>query len=575
MRNYLLVHDELGLDPGPAIAHLEQEFGAEFVRPLVERVEQELRGPFHFFDAIYCINLDRETGRWESVMRQCKALGIDHRIRRFAAIDTPTSSGIGRALSHRAVVAEAKWQGLDNVLVLEDDVVFARRRILAQAAELRGVGWPGASWGTGTSGVGATGFSRPPGAMSLHAVAYHHTVYDQILTRSRPRPPAWRAGSRLTSGSATTTRSMAVWPLDRGSPGRSRRSSRWRPSSGDRGFRVSFFGVHLDVAAIRPPRWRCWTAISCRGCHASRSGGRRPMGSWRCGVPATAMGSRCWSTSAVAGAAPGPLTAIPSVQRALDESGSGASGRRRGARRRRRPRGPRHPVARPDPRGQVNARRGAGTARRTLLLRRVRAHRRRGPRTPVPPALLLRDGSGYDQPRLATELGGTVAHEPLSAGLIVGLRYPAAAPFSAGREPGRGRVAALAQHASGARRPAVDPDAAGARRRGCGLLCRTAGEAREAAAAILQLASSRGERSALSGACRSTSAGAIPVRGACRRNPTRARRRALIVALARPSRDAPRESARVVVPPPAIRAPTHHGGNRGTRATGAARRASN
>ena len=52
--------------------------------------------------------------------------------------------GIGRALSHRGVVAEAKWQGLDSVLVLEDDVIFSRRTadVLAQSlAELREREW--------------------------------------------------------------------------------------------------------------------------------------------------------------------------------------------------------------------------------------------------------------------------------------------------------------------------------------------------------------------------------------------------------------------------------------------------
>ena len=197
VRNFLLTHNELGLDPGAAIAHFEKEFGAERVRPVVDRVEQELRGPFHFFDAIYCINLDHETGRWESVMHQCKALGIDHRIRRFAAIDTPTSRGIGRALSHRAVVAEAKWQGLDNVLVLEDDVVFARQTedVLAQSlAELREREWRLLSFGgrcgdrtfPGPSGERFLQATR--GAISLHAVAYHHTAYDGILTEVPATP---------------------------------------------------------------------------------------------------------------------------------------------------------------------------------------------------------------------------------------------------------------------------------------------------------------------------------------------------------------------------------------------------
>jgi hypothetical protein len=191
VRNFLLTHNELGLDPGAAIAHFEKEFGAERVRPVVDRVQQELQGPFHFFDAIYCINLDHETGRWESVMHQCKALGIDHRIRRFAAIDTPTFRGIGRALSHRAVVAEAKWQGLNNVLVLEDDVIFARQTedVLGQSlAELREREWRLLSFG---GRCGDRAFPGPSGerflqatqgAMSLHVVAYHHTAYDAILT---------------------------------------------------------------------------------------------------------------------------------------------------------------------------------------------------------------------------------------------------------------------------------------------------------------------------------------------------------------------------------------------------------
>jgi hypothetical protein len=70
VRNYLLVHEELGLDPTAAIGHFEQEFGAERVRSSVEGVQQELQGPFDFFDAIYCA-----------------------------------------ALSHRAIVAAAKWLG--------------------------------------------------------------------------------------------------------------------------------------------------------------------------------------------------------------------------------------------------------------------------------------------------------------------------------------------------------------------------------------------------------------------------------------------------------------------------------
>jgi hypothetical protein len=199
VRNYLLVHDELGLDPGAAIEHFEREFGAERVRTVVDGVKQELRSPFHFFDAIYCINLDRETGRWESVMRQARVLGIERRIRRFAAVETPHDHHVGCGLSHRAIVAEAKWLGLQNVLVLEDDVLFSRRTadVLAQSlTELAERDWRLLYLG---GYRGGRTFPTAPGCRflqtahsltSLPAVAYHQTVYDQILADVPATPTA-------------------------------------------------------------------------------------------------------------------------------------------------------------------------------------------------------------------------------------------------------------------------------------------------------------------------------------------------------------------------------------------------
>ena len=65
-----------------------------------------------------------------------------------------------------------------------------------------------------------------------------------------------------------------------------------------RGFRVSLFGVHLavvsDSAAMVEALDRYvmpWLPREAVGAGGGRSG------SWRCGVPATAMGSRSWSTA--------------------------------------------------------------------------------------------------------------------------------------------------------------------------------------------------------------------------------------------------------------------------------------
>ena len=89
VRNYLLVHDELGLDPGPAIDHFEQEFGAEPCgRSWIAWSKSCGALSTSSTRSTASTSIARRE-RWESVMRQGKALGIDQRIRRFAAIDTP------------------------------------------------------------------------------------------------------------------------------------------------------------------------------------------------------------------------------------------------------------------------------------------------------------------------------------------------------------------------------------------------------------------------------------------------------------------------------------------------------
>lgn len=198
VRNYLLVHDELGLDPGPAIEHLEQAFGASRVRPLVESVQQELRGPFHFFDALYGICVDREGGRWDSLVQQCTSLGIGHRLRRLAAIDTPHDPRVGRILSHRAVVAEARWLGLENVLVLEEDAELSPRVADALGAglvDLAGREWSLLSLGAGggdPEGAAGPGQALQParGPIGLGAVAYHRRAYERILGEVPAAPTA-------------------------------------------------------------------------------------------------------------------------------------------------------------------------------------------------------------------------------------------------------------------------------------------------------------------------------------------------------------------------------------------------
>jgi glycosyl transferase family 2/glycosyl transferase family 25 len=190
VRNYLLTFHELGMDPQPVIDHFEELLGKDFARPLVEAASKEIASPFHSFDAIYCINLDRATDRWEAAQTRFRKLGIDRRIRRFAAVETPANHHIGCALSHRRIIAEARIQRLASVLVFEDDVRFApdANEVLQRSiSELREREWQLLYLG----GYGHQKSSQPlPGCNHLakagsitctHAVAYHESVYERVL----------------------------------------------------------------------------------------------------------------------------------------------------------------------------------------------------------------------------------------------------------------------------------------------------------------------------------------------------------------------------------------------------------
>jgi len=190
VRNYLIVADELGRDGADVIAHFREQIGADATDRIAAAVAEELRNPFDFFDAIYCINLDRETGRWESVMRQFDRVGVGRRVRRFAAFETPANHHVGCALSHRAVVREAKAQGLRNVLVFEDDVILttdALARLDTAVREIDGRAWNllylgGCRWEHRFPMVeGCTGLEQAGPVTCAHAVAYHQSIYDRIL----------------------------------------------------------------------------------------------------------------------------------------------------------------------------------------------------------------------------------------------------------------------------------------------------------------------------------------------------------------------------------------------------------
>ena len=191
IRNFLIGHRELGLDPAPMIRHFEEMIGADAVREIVDAVRKEIQSPFDFFEAIYCINVDGQEERWDRAMEEFRRLGIAEVVQRFPAVETPHHRHIGCALSHRAILTEARRRGLRNILVLEDDVVFAPdavevlRQNLAELPRLKET-WPMLYLGGATIGQK---FDKAPECQHLelawvtctHAIAYSNAVYDCIL----------------------------------------------------------------------------------------------------------------------------------------------------------------------------------------------------------------------------------------------------------------------------------------------------------------------------------------------------------------------------------------------------------
>jgi hypothetical protein len=211
LRNYLLGHAELGLDPAPVLEHFSgylpedrvsaiagqalagQPAGRARTDPggVAAKTAREAASPFRFFDGIFCLNLDRDTGRWAQARRRHEQLDIAGQVERFPAVATPENHHRGNALSFRQMVAQAHRRRYQHVLILEDDAVFiddTATVMEAAAAELAGLEWDLCYLG---ACVWSQAFPLLPGCRVLqecgpvtcsHAVAVHRRAYDRILT---------------------------------------------------------------------------------------------------------------------------------------------------------------------------------------------------------------------------------------------------------------------------------------------------------------------------------------------------------------------------------------------------------
>lgn len=194
IRNYLIGFEEVGLDVELLRQHFYGVTSQKVVEEIVQQIKDEENDPFNFFDGIYCINLDREVGRWQKMEVRLKMLGIRDRVIRFSAIETPESHHIGCALSHRNIIENARKKGFQNVLVLEDDAMFhdeTLKHLSNSLVELKHLDWNafylgGMKWGE----VNAEPYAKINGCRYLetprrmtttHAIAYNAGLMDIIL----------------------------------------------------------------------------------------------------------------------------------------------------------------------------------------------------------------------------------------------------------------------------------------------------------------------------------------------------------------------------------------------------------
>jgi GR25 family glycosyltransferase involved in LPS biosynthesis len=158
---------------------------------------------FNFFEKVHCINLTSREDRWERCKKEFSAARVADQVNRFPAVNlrrfdfdeqydvsvgpySVVSAG-GCLASHRAIIQEAKDNGLKNVLVLEDDVSFileATDEFLRAVEDLKNQDW--ALFYLGATVEQQMGFVtenlfKTTLAKATHAIAYNHTIYDEIL----------------------------------------------------------------------------------------------------------------------------------------------------------------------------------------------------------------------------------------------------------------------------------------------------------------------------------------------------------------------------------------------------------
>lgn len=143
-----------------------------------------------YFDRVAVINLDRRTDRLVSFQSQAKDLGID--FARYSAVDAQAlgiSPMTACLRSHHKVLADAAADGVQRLLVLEDDAEF-RENFNQDFARLVSVlpdDWQMFYLGANTHSfvdIGIEGLRKSNGALTSHAYGVKAEMFDTLMQAS-------------------------------------------------------------------------------------------------------------------------------------------------------------------------------------------------------------------------------------------------------------------------------------------------------------------------------------------------------------------------------------------------------
>jgi hypothetical protein len=84
-------------------------------------------------DCVFYINLEKRLDRRQYVEKELSSIGIPkHKIERYKAIENKNGA-IGCTLSHIMCIKMAIQRGLDNVMIVEDDICFTDKEFMKKS----------------------------------------------------------------------------------------------------------------------------------------------------------------------------------------------------------------------------------------------------------------------------------------------------------------------------------------------------------------------------------------------------------------------------------------------------------